>query len=101
MKVVNSEAALSNAIYLTQSEAKAAFGSDKVYLEKFLEHPRHIEIQILSDGKGHTVHLGDRDCSIQRRNQKVIEEAPAPNIPQKQRDKVAKRCVQACNDFGL
>jgi len=100
MKVVNSEAALSNAIYLTQSEAKAAFGSDKVYLEKFLEHPRHIEIQILSDGKGHTVHLGDRDCSIQRRNQKVIEEAPAPNIPQKQRDKVAKRCVQACNDIG-
>jgi acetyl-CoA carboxylase biotin carboxylase subunit len=100
MKVVNSEAALSAAIYLTQSEAKAAFGSDKVYLEKFLETPRHIEIQILSDGKGHTVHLGDRDCSIQRRNQKVIEEAPAPNIPQKQRDKVAKRCVQACNDIG-
>jgi acetyl-CoA carboxylase biotin carboxylase subunit len=100
MKVVNSEAALSNAIYLTQSEAKAAFGSDKVYLEKFLETPRHIEIQILSDGKGHTVHLGDRDCSIQRRNQKVIEEAPAPGIPQKQRDKVAKRCVQACNDIG-
>ncbi|MFT6154676.1 MAG: acetyl-CoA carboxylase biotin carboxylase subunit [Bermanella sp.] len=100
MKVVNSEAALSAAIYLTQSEAKAAFGSDKVYLEKFLETPRHIEIQILSDGKGHTVHLGDRDCSIQRRNQKVIEEAPAPNIPQKLRDKVAKRCVQACNDIG-
>ena len=100
MKVVNSEAALSNAIYLTQSEAKAAFGSDKVYLEKFLETPRHIEIQILSDGKGHTVHLGDRDCSIQRRNQKIIEEAPAPNIPQKQRDKIAKRCIQACNDIG-
>jgi acetyl-CoA carboxylase biotin carboxylase subunit len=100
MKVVNSEAALSNGIYLTQSEAKAAFGSDKVYLEKFLETPRHIEIQILSDGKGHTVHLGDRDCSIQRRNQKIIEEAPAPNIPQKQRDKIAKRCIQACNDIG-
>ena len=100
MKVVNSEAALSNAIYVTQSEAKAAFGSDKVYLEKFLETPRHIEIQILSDGKGHTVHLGDRDCSIQRRNQKIIEEAPAPNIPQKQRDKIAKRCIQACNDIG-
>jgi acetyl-CoA carboxylase biotin carboxylase subunit len=100
MKVINSEAALSNGIYLTQSEAKAAFGSDKVYLEKFLETPRHIEIQILSDGKGHTVHLGDRDCSIQRRNQKIIEEAPAPNIPQKQRDKIAKRCIQACNDIG-
>lgn len=100
MKVVNSEAALSNGIYLTQSEAKAAFGSDKVYLEKFLETPRHIEIQILSDGKGHSVHLGDRDCSVQRRNQKIIEEAPAPNIPQKQRDKIAKRCIQACNDIG-
>lgn len=100
MKVVNSEAALSNAIYLTQSEAKAAFGSDKVYLEKFLETPRHIEIQILSDGQGHTVHLGDRDCSIQRRNQKIIEEAPAPDIPQKQKDKIAKRCIQACNEIG-
>ncbi len=100
MKVVHSEAALSNAVYLTQSEAKAAFGSDKVYLEKFLETPRHIEIQVLADGKGHAIHLGDRDCSIQRRNQKIIEEAPAPNIPDKLRNKIAKRCVQACIDIG-
>lgn len=100
MKVVHSEAALSNAVYLTQSEAKAAFGSDKVYLEKFLETPRHIEIQVLADGKGHAIHLGDRDCSIQRRNQKIIEEAPAPNIPDKVRNKIAKRCVQACIDIG-
>ena len=100
MKVVHSEAALSNGIYLTQSEAKAAFGSDKVYLEKFLETPRHIEIQVLADGNGHAIHLGDRDCSIQRRNQKIIEEAPAPNIPEKLRNKIAKRCVQACIDIG-
>ena len=100
MKVVHSEAALSNGIYLTQSEAKAAFGSDKVYLEKFLETPRHIEIQVLADGHGHAIHLGDRDCSIQRRNQKIIEEAPAPNIPEKLRNKIAKRCVQACIDIG-
>ncbi|MGR6873587.1 acetyl-CoA carboxylase biotin carboxylase subunit [Pseudomonas sp. HK3] len=100
MKVVHSEAALSNGIYLTQSEAKAAFGSDKVYLEKFLETPRHIEVQVLADGNGHAIHLGDRDCSIQRRNQKIIEEAPAPDIPEKIRNKVAKRCVQACIDIG-
>jgi acetyl-CoA carboxylase biotin carboxylase subunit len=100
MKVIHSEAALSNGVYLTQSEAKAAFGSDKVYLEKFLETPRHIEIQVLADGNGHAIHLGDRDCSIQRRNQKIIEEAPAPNIPDKLRNKIAKRCVQACIDIG-
>lgn len=100
MKVVHSEAALSNALYLTQSEAKAAFGSDKVYMEKFLEQPRHIEVQVLADGNGHSIHLGDRDCSVQRRNQKIIEEAPAPNIPDKLREQVAKRCVKACNDIG-
>lgn len=100
MKVVHSEAALANAVYLTQSEAKAAFGSDKVYLEKFLQHPRHIEIQVLADSHGNAVHLGDRDCSIQRRNQKIIEEAPAPNIPDDERDKIAQRCVQACIDIG-
>lgn len=100
MKVVHSEATLSNGVHLTQSEAKAAFGSDKVYLEKFLETPRHIEIQVMADGKGHAIHLGDRDCSIQRRNQKIIEEAPAPNIPDKLRNKIAKRCVQACIDIG-
>ncbi len=100
MRVVHNEAALSNALYLTKSEAKAAFGSDKVYFEKFLETPRHIEVQVLADGKGHAIHLGDRDCSIQRRNQKVIEEAPAPNIPQHKREAVAQQCVQACIDIG-
>jgi len=100
MKVVHSEAALSNALYLTQSEAKAAFGSDKVYMEKFLEEPRHIEVQVLADGNGHAIHLGDRDCSVQRRNQKIIEEAPAPNIPDKLREQIAKRCVKACIDIG-
>jgi len=100
MKVVHSEAALANAVYLTQSEAKAAFGSDKVYLEKFLQHPRHIEIQVLADSHGNAIHLGDRDCSIQRRNQKIIEEAPAPNIPEEARAQVAQRCVQACIDIG-
>ena len=100
MKVVHSEAALSSALYLTQSEAKAAFGSDKVYMEKFLETPRHIEIQVLGDGQGNSIHLGDRDCSVQRRNQKIIEEAPAPNIPDKAREQIAKRCVKACNDIG-
>lgn len=100
MRVVHSEAALSNALYLTQAEAKAAFGSDKVYFEKFLETPRHIEVQVLADGKGHAIHLGDRDCSIQRRNQKIIEEAPAPNIPDKLRKAIAKRCVKACVDIG-
>jgi acetyl-CoA carboxylase biotin carboxylase subunit len=100
MRVVNSEAALSNALYLTQSEAKAAFGSDKVYLEKFLQTPRHIEVQVLADSQGNAVHLGDRDCSIQRRNQKIIEEAPAPDIPAKAREAVAKACVQACIEIG-
>jgi len=100
MRVVHSEAALSNGIYVTQSEAKAAFGSDKVYLEKFLEHPRHIEVQILADGQGNAIHLGDRDCSIQRRNQKIIEEAPAPGIPEKKRQQIFKACVDACNAIG-
>jgi len=100
MRVVNSEAALSNALYLTQSEAKAAFGSDKVYLEKFLQTPRHIEVQVLADAHGNAVHLGDRDCSIQRRNQKIIEEAPAPDIPSKAREAVAQACVDACISIG-
>jgi len=100
MRVVHNEAALSNGIYVTQSEAKAAFGSDKVYLEKFLEHPRHIEVQVLADGKGHAIHLGDRDCSIQRRNQKIIEEAPAAGIPEAQRQQIFKACVDACNAIG-
>ena len=80
MKVVHSEAALLNAIALTKHEAKTAFDNDNLYMEKFLTNPRHIEIQVVADGQGNAIYLGDRDCSIQRRHQKVIEEAPAPVI---------------------
>jgi acetyl-CoA carboxylase biotin carboxylase subunit len=100
MRVVHSEAALLNAVYVTQSEAKAAFGDDTVYLEKFLENPRHVEIQVLADGQGSAIALGDRDCSLQRRHQKVLEEAPAPGIPDKIRAEVAKACVDACVAIG-
>jgi len=96
MRVVHSEAALLNAISLTKSEAGAAFGNDMVYMEKFLEHPRHVEIQVLSDGQGHAVHLAERDCSMQRRHQKVVEEAPAPGITDEQRQRIGNRCVEAC-----
>lgn len=96
MRVVHNEAALLKAIYVTQSEAKSFFGDGTVYLEKFLENPRHVEIQVIGDGKGNAVHLGDRDCSLQRRHQKVLEEAPAPGIPDAIRDEVAKTCVEAC-----
>jgi acetyl-CoA carboxylase biotin carboxylase subunit len=96
IRVVRSEAALLHTIALTQSEAKAAFGNPEVYLEKYLEKPRHIEIQILGDGKGNAVHLYERDCSVQRRHQKIIEEAPAPFITAKQREFIGKRCIQAC-----
>jgi acetyl-CoA carboxylase biotin carboxylase subunit len=100
MRVVQSEAALLNAVYVTQSEAAAAFGSDKVYLEKFLENPRHVEVQVLADGQGGAIHLGDRDCSLQRRHQKVLEEAPAPGIPDDARAAVNKSCVDACLEIG-
>lgn len=96
MRVVHSEAALLKAIYVTQSEAKAAFGNDTVYLEKFLENPRHVEIQVLGDGQGNALYLGDRDCSMQRRHQKVLEEAPAPGIPDDVRQQVAETCIKAC-----
>ncbi|HEV2614257.1 MAG TPA: acetyl-CoA carboxylase biotin carboxylase subunit [Gammaproteobacteria bacterium] len=96
IRVVRSEAALINSINLTRAEAKAAFNNDVVYLEKYLEKPRHIEIQVLGDGKGYAVHLGERDCSVQRRHQKMIEEAPAPGITPKQRLYIGKRCVNAC-----
>jgi acetyl-CoA carboxylase biotin carboxylase subunit len=99
MRVVHSEASLLKAIYVTQSEAKSFFGSGVVYLEKFLENPRHVEIQVLGDGQGNAVHLGDRDCSLQRRHQKVIEEAPAPGIPQEIREEVASTCIQACRNM--
>jgi acetyl-CoA carboxylase, biotin carboxylase subunit len=100
MRVVHSEAALLNGVYVTQAEAKAAFGDDTVYLEKFLENPRHVEIQVLADGQGNAIALGDRDCSLQRRHQKVLEEAPAPGIPDQVRADVAKACVDACVAIG-
>jgi acetyl-CoA carboxylase biotin carboxylase subunit len=96
MRVVHTESALLNSLFVTRSEAKAAFNDDTVYMEKFLEHPRHVEIQVLGDGKGKAIHLGDRDCSLQRRHQKVVEEAPAPHIPDDIRTRVADACVKAC-----
>ncbi len=100
MRVVHEEAALLSSIQVTQSEAAAAFGSDVVYLEKFLQKPRHVEIQVIADGQGNAIHLGDRDCSLQRRHQKILEEAPAPGIPQHIRDQVTEACVKACIDIG-
>ena len=100
MRVVHSEATLKNAVSLTRTEAAAAFGDDAIYMEKFLEHPRHIEIQVLADEKGNMVYLGDRDCSMQRRHQKVMEEAPAPGITEKQRKAIGELCVAACRDIG-
>lgn len=100
MKVVHSEAALLNAIALTKNEAKAAFDNDSVYMEKFLENPRHIEIQIIADGQGNAIYLGDRDCSIQRRHQKVIEEAPAIGIAPALKQKIGELCVKACIEIN-
>ena len=100
MRVVHSEASLLNAIILTQAEARSAFSNEDVYMEKFLETPRHIEVQILADGQGNAIHLGERDCSMQRRHQKVIEEAPAPGITEEQRKFIGDRCVKACLDIG-
>jgi|TARA_B110000438_G_scaffold298214_1_gene345998 acetyl-CoA carboxylase biotin carboxylase subunit len=99
MRVVHNEAALLKAVYVTQTEAKSFFGSGVVYLEKFLENPRHVEIQVIGDGQGEAIHLGDRDCSLQRRHQKVLEEAPAPGIPNKARADVAETCIQACKNL--
>lgn len=99
MRVVHTEAALINSIHITQGEAKAAFGDGTVYMEKFLQNPRHVEVQILSDGQGSAIHLGDRDCSLQRRHQKVLEEAPAPGIPQEVREATYAACVKACIDI--
>jgi acetyl-CoA carboxylase biotin carboxylase subunit len=96
MRVVYTEAALLASVNMTKSEAQAAFGNPMVYMEKFLEQPRHIEIQILADQYGNAVHLGERDCSMQRRHQKVLEEAPAPGISSRLRDKIGARCAEAC-----
>jgi acetyl-CoA carboxylase, biotin carboxylase subunit len=100
MRVVNAEGSLLNAIQLTKSEAGAAFNNDVVYMEKFLEKPRHIEIQILADSHGNAIHLAERDCSMQRRHQKVLEEAPAPGITVKQRSEIGSRCAEACRVMG-
>jgi acetyl-CoA carboxylase biotin carboxylase subunit len=100
MRVVHSEASLTSAITVTQAEARAAFDNDVVYMEKFLEHPRHVEVQVLADNYGNAVHLGERDCSMQRRHQKVVEEAPAPGITPEQRANIGERCVRACQEIG-
>ncbi|MCK5189272.1 MAG: acetyl-CoA carboxylase biotin carboxylase subunit, partial [Methylococcales bacterium] len=100
MRVVHTEAALLNAISLTKAEAGAAFGNDTLYMEKFLEDPRHIEFQILADSHGNAIHLGERDCSMQRRHQKVVEEAPAPGITEEQRQQMGEQCTKACKDIG-
>jgi acetyl-CoA carboxylase biotin carboxylase subunit len=100
MRVVHTEAALLNSISLTRGEAKAAFGNDTVYMEKYLDNPRHIEFQVLADTHGNAVHLGERDCSLQRRHQKVIEECPAPGIPERLRHKIGERCAAACERIG-
>lgn len=96
MRVVHTEAALSNAVIMTRNEAQAAFGNPIVYAEKYLENPRHIEFQLLIDEHGNAVHLGERDCSLQRRHQKILEEAPAPGISTKLRNKIGARCADAC-----
>ncbi|MDJ0794539.1 MAG: acetyl-CoA carboxylase biotin carboxylase subunit [Woeseiaceae bacterium] len=100
MRVVHSEASLTAAITVTKAEARAGFGSDVVYMEKFLEKPRHVEFQLLADTHGNAIHLGERDCSMQRRHQKVIEEAPAPGISEEQRNEIGARCVKACLEMG-
>ncbi|NNC63346.1 MAG: acetyl-CoA carboxylase biotin carboxylase subunit [Gammaproteobacteria bacterium] len=100
MRVVHSEASLLNAIVITKSEALSAFANDQVYMEKFLETPRHVEFQVLADNHGNAIHLGERDCSMQRRHQKVVEEAPAPGISDEVRQTIGERCAQACADIG-
>ena len=100
MRVVHSEATLLNAVAMTKAEAEAAFGNGIVYMEKYLENPRHVEFQVLSDMHGNAVHLAERDCSMQRRHQKVVEEAPAPGITEVQRRDVGERCAEACRQIG-
>ena len=101
MRVVHSEAALFNAITVTKAEALAAFGNEQVYMERYLEQPRHVEFQVLADNHGNAIHLGERDCSMQRRNQKVVEEAPAPGITEETRARMGERCAQACRGYRL
>ena len=100
MRVVHTEASLLNAVTMTKTEAGAAFGNPEVYMEKFLENPRHIEIQVIADDHKNAIWLGERDCSMQRRHQKVIEEAPAPDIPRRLIDRIGERCADACKKIG-
>src|SRR5574340_559561 len=100
MRVVHTEAALLNAVATTRAEAGAAFNNPVVYMEKYLENPRHVEIQVLADQHGNAVYLGERDCSMQRRHQKVIEEAPAPLLDSRLRNKIGERCAEACRKIG-
>ena len=100
MRVVHTEGALLNAVAMTQAEAQSAFGNPVVYIERYLQKPRHIEIQILADEHGNAIHLGERDCSMQRRHQKILEEAPAPGLDSKLRDKIGERCAAACRKIG-
>ena len=100
MRVVHSEAHLLSAIDLTRAEAQAAFGNPEVYMEKYLDHPRHIEFQVLADTHGNAIHLGERDCSMQRRHQKVVEESPAPGLTEKQRKTMGERCAEACRKIS-
>lgn len=100
MRVVHTEASLLSAVSMTKAEAAAAFNNDVVYMEKFLENPRHVEFQVLADEHGNAIHLGERDCSMQRRHQKVVEEAPAPGITEKLRNKIGDRCAEACRKIG-
>lgn len=100
MRVVRDDNDLAQSINMTRTEAKAAFNNDMVYMEKFLENPRHIEIQILADGQGNAIYLAERDCSMQRRHQKVVEEAPAPGISETMRRYIGERCTKACIDLG-
>ena len=100
MRIVNSKEELESSIELTQQESAIAFGDSTVYMEKFLENPRHIEVQVLADKHGNVLHLGDRDCSLQRRHQKVIEEAPAININEDKRQEIYSKCVEACKKLN-
>lgn len=100
MRVVRGDAELAQSISMTRAEAKAAFNNDMVYMEKYLENPRHVEIQVLADGQGNAIYLAERDCSMQRRHQKVVEEAPAPGITPELRRYIGERCAKACVDIG-
>ena len=100
MRVVHTEAALANAVAMTRTEAQAAFGNPTVYMERFFEHPRHIEIQVLADRHRNAIWIGDRDCSMQRRHQKIVEEAPAPGVNPRSRARIGERCADACRRIG-